>query len=411
MSKIRLVNITTLSDAAKEMYKVGATLEGIEIMAPKSVLITLKIEQMPINKALIIKQEMLSKGGDAAISWYALSSKSLHKNSFTDVLLTGTLSTFQKFIFKLHTQPLNLSELSAELEKVILRIEGSKPPKTMELSKKQKFAWGKKKYVMGIINATPDSFYDGGKHFEVKNAMDTVKDMIESGVDIIDVGGESTRPGAKTVSAEEEIQRVIPVISEIRKLSNNIVISIDTYKAVVAGKALNAGADIINDISALQFDENMAKVVSDYNCGVVLMHMKGIPQTMQINPSYDNDVCCEIIDFLEERINYACDSKISFDKIIIDPGIGFGKTAENNLSIIKRLREFRILGNPIVIGVSRKSFIGRILNLETSERLAGSLAATMLSLVNGADIVRAHDFKETIECVKIFEAVEQGDII
>lgn len=248
-----------------------------------------------------------------------------------------------------------------------------------------------KALVMGILNVTPDSFYDGGRYYDRQAAIDRGLNMIAEGADIIDIGGMSTRPGAAPISLAEELARVIPVIEGLRE-KTTAILSIDTYRAAVARRGLDSGVSIVNDISALRFDAEMASVVAEYNCNLILMHMQGRPQTMQNNPVYQ-DVVAEIISFLEERIRAATAMGIDREQIIIDPGIGFGKRDIHNFEIIRRLNEFRILDCPILIGLSRKSFIGRRLNLTEEERLEGTIAANAIAIVNGADIIRVHDIQ------------------
>lgn len=246
--------------------------------------------------------------------------------------------------------------------------------------------------IMGILNVTPDSFSDGGRFFSRENALKQAEKMAGEGADIIDVGGESTRPYAEQVSAEEEIRRIIPVIRKIKKKLRTLV-SIDTYKSEVACRALEEGADIINDISALRMDRNMGKAAARAGVPVILMHMQGRPRGMQANPRY-SDVIRDIAGFLGERIKKAKELGIDVKKIIIDPGIGFGKTVEHNLLIIKNLEKFKKLGCPVLAGPSRKSFIGKVLNLKVYERFEGTAAAVAICVWNGADIVRVHDVKE-----------------
>jgi len=262
-------------------------------------------------------------------------------------------------------------------------------------------------HIMGILNVTPDSFSDGGKFLGFQNAVDQGMKMIQEGADIIDVGGESTRPGSDPVSLEEELSRVIPVISSLAQ-KTEVPISIDTYKSEVAGRALEAGAQMINDISALRFDPEMKKVVSESKVPIVLMHIKGTPKDMQKDPSYD-DVIGEVRDYLRDSLGIAQRVGIAKDRIIIDPGIGFGKRLEDNLNILKKLREFSILGCPILIGCSRKAFIGRILDLPVQERLEGSLAALAVAVMNGANIVRVHDVKESKRVAGLVDAVRRTD--
>lgn len=243
---------------------------------------------------------------------------------------------------------------------------------------------------MGIVNVTPDSFSDGNMYLQPSAAVARAFQLIDDGADIIDIGGESTRPGSESVSVEEELRRVIPIIEKIRA-GSNIPISIDTTKSEVARQALATGADIVNDISALKFDEKMMSTVAQTNAAVVLMHIKGTPKTMQSDPGYDN-IVAEISSFLQKRID-AC-KNAGIEKIIIDPGIGFGKTLEHNLEIFRRLDEFQKLGFPVLVGPSRKSFIGALTGLSVDERLEGTAAAVAVSVMRGANILRVHDVKE-----------------
>jgi dihydropteroate synthase len=262
-------------------------------------------------------------------------------------------------------------------------------------------------HLMGILNVTPDSFSDGGNFLKVEDAVRRGIKMAEEGVDIIDVGGESTRPQSDPITNEEELSRVIPVIEALSK-EIDIPISIDTYKSEVAKKTLDAGAEMINDISALRFDPKMKEVAGEYQVPIVLMHIKGTPKNMQENPYYD-DVIKEIIEYLKESIQIAKDGGIQEENIIIDPGIGFGKRVEDNINILKNLKKFSILNCSILVGPSRKSFIGKILDLPVEERLEGSLAALAVSIMNGANIVRVHDVKESKRVASIVDAILRAD--
>jgi len=258
---------------------------------------------------------------------------------------------------------------------------------------------------MGILNRTPDSFSDGGAFFDEDKALSHIEEMVASGADIIDIGGESTRPGSDKISIKEEIDRVVPII---KKASKNIgvPISIDTYKSEVADAALTSGALIVNDISALGADPQMKDVVARHKASVILMHMRGTPKTMQQNPVYSN-LINEIITYLEDAVGIAREAGISEDKIIIDPGIGFGKTTEHNLSIIRNLAEFTVLKKPILMGTSRKSFIGNILNTDVKNRLMGTAASVAISILNGANIVRVHDVGKMQDVVRLVDAVKK----
>lgn len=259
------------------------------------------------------------------------------------------------------------------------------------------FDYGKRTYIMGILNVTPDSFSDGGKFNEVNKALNHAKEMIKDGVDIIDIGGESTRPGHKYVDADEEIQRVIPVIKELKK-EINVPISIDTYKAKVAEEALKLGVEMINDVWGLKKDKEMANVVAKYNACVCIMHN-------QDGTEYDKDIMVSMKESLQESIDLALNAGVSKDKIVIDPGIGFGKTFEQNLEVLKRMNELKELGYPVLLGTSRKSVIGNVLNVEPKERLEGTIATTVLGIRDGVDIVRVHDVKENLKAAKMADAI------
>jgi dihydropteroate synthase len=260
---------------------------------------------------------------------------------------------------------------------------------------------------MGILNLTPDSFSDGG-HFTQKKALSAqIKNMLASGADFIDVGGESTRPYAEPVSEDEELRRVLPAIACIRALDRSIPISIDTTKAEVARQALEAGADIINDVSALRFDSAMIRVAIAHEAPVILMHMRKTPKDMQDEPVYD-DVIQEIRDFLVERITWATEQGIDRERIIVDPGLGFGKTVAHNLTILKHLDAFKSLGCPLLIGHSRKGFIGSLLSLKTAERDLATALISFHCATHGADILRVHEVEKTMQAVRLHQAIFQA---
>ena len=260
--------------------------------------------------------------------------------------------------------------------------------------------------VMGVLNVTPDSFYDGGRRLDAGKAIVDGGDLVNAGADILDIGGESTRPGAKPISVEEELERVLPVIRGLRR-TVTVPISIDTYKSRVAQAALDEGADIVNDISALRFDPAMVSLVAAEKVPVVLMHMQGTPRTMQTQPRY-GDVVGEVREFLEAQVGHAVNNGVEPAHIVIDPGIGFGKTLEHNLALLRGLSALAALGRPLLVGASRKTFIGKILNLDPDERLEGSLAAAAAAVLAGANIVRAHDVKETRRATLVADAIRFG---
>jgi len=266
----------------------------------------------------------------------------------------------------------------------------------------------KKTYVMGVLNVTPDSFSDGGKYFHIDNAIARALQMVEEGADLIDVGGESTRPYSKRISVEEEIDRVIPVI---KALAGHlpVPISIDTYKSKVAEEALRAGATIINDISALRFDPKMASFAGEAGVPIILMHMKGRPEHMQNAPHYA-DLLGEIEHFLRDAITRAVEAGVREDLVMVDPGIGFGKTFDHNLQIIRGLNRLTKLGRPILIGSSNKAFIGQVLGKDVEERMIGTMATVAVSVLNGANMVRVHHVKEAVDTVKMVDAIKRGRV-
>jgi len=268
-------------------------------------------------------------------------------------------------------------------------------------------------HIMGILNVTPDSFSDGGKHQDHYHAVEYALQMVDEGADIIDVGGESTRPrseaygeGAQAVSVEEEVRRVIPVIERLASLTN-VPISVDTYKAAVAGKGLDAGAVIVNDISGFRFDPDMAPLVGSKGASAVLMHIKGKPKTMQLNPTY-NDLFGEVRSYLRSALQMGLDHGVR--QMMIDPGIGFGKTSEHNLQLLNGLNRLKDLGYPILVGPSRKAFIGSILDLPVEDRLEGTLASCVAAILRGANIIRVHDVKEAKRAAMIADAVKTANV-
>ena len=262
---------------------------------------------------------------------------------------------------------------------------------------------GKGTLIMGVVNVTPDSFYDGGSYLEKDRALRQAEKLAEQGADIIDIGGESSRPGAEAVDIDAELKRVIPVVEALTGRIK-VPLSIDTRKSQVARQALASGASIINDVSALRADREMAGVIKAYEVPVVLMHMRGAPRDMQANPHY-NDVVTEIKEFFRQRIEWAGARGIKKDNIIIDPGIGFGKLLEHNLEILKRLAEFQELGCPILIGPSRKSFVGEILGNSPRERIWGTAASVAVGALMGARIIRVHDVKQMRQVVRVVDQI------
>lgn len=376
---------------------------GIKIMLPKAISHLVRIKSLPCFAANILKQEMLSLGGDVAVARGALTGRTKK----TDCLLIGNLSQFNRLNAKLNKQPFGLSSLAKDLSKSIVSYQESRFE--LDLGRRRLRLGQGKTRIMGIINLTPDSFSGDGLYppagYNPNSAaqiLDFAERMVRDGADIIDVGGESSRPGARPVAVKEELKRTLPVVKLLaRRL--RAPLSIDTYKPAVAKVALDNGAAIVNDITGLN-DPEMIKLVAGYKAAAVIMHMKGKPSTMQKDPGYDS-VIDEIIGCLDKASSRAISSGIASDKIIIDPGIGFGKTLEHNLEILKKLDDFKILGLPMLVGVSRKSFIGRILDAKAGERVFGGIAASVLAARNGAHILRAHDVKALKEALKVSDAI------
>jgi dihydropteroate synthase len=256
--------------------------------------------------------------------------------------------------------------------------------------------------LMGIVNVTPDSFSDGGQFLAPERAIAHARELIVDGADLLDIGGESTRPGARSVTADEELARVAPVLAGLHDVE--VPISIDTSKAAVAEAALDAGARIVNDVTALRSEPVMAGLCAERDCVVVLMHMQGTPRTMQENPTYD-DVVDDVKAFLAERIEFAVGEGIDEERIWVDPGIGFGKTVRHNVEVLRRLRELRELGRPLVVGTSRKRFIGTLTGREVDDRLGGTIASNVLAVRAGADVVRVHDVAEVRQALTVAAAV------
>jgi len=395
MNLIRCLHITNANEAIHQIKEVGGDPTGVKLMEGKTLHFNLKVEGIDPRTANLLKQEMLSLGGDVAVDGRGLDCSIKQ----TDALLMGTQKHFENLILKLEQSP-DLGTVGQSIKEAIKNI--SRTHYSIRC-RKQKLNLGKRTLLMGVLNVTPDSFSDGGVFFDKKKAIVHGIGMVEDGVDIIDIGGESTRPGSKPVELEEELRRVIPVIESLEK-EVDVPISIDTYKSAVAQRAIEAGAQIINDISALHFDPSLAQVAAREDTPLVLMHIRGTPETMQKDVHYGS-LFSEIIRYLKDSIQIAENAGLDPGQIIIDPGIGFGKTVEDNLLILKHLYEFRILGKPILLGTSRKSFIGKILNTEVENRLEGTLSSIAIGVLNGAHIIRSHDVLQAKKAIAVADAV------
>lgn len=404
---VRIIHLDTPEKIQAEMNKIGATPQGIEIMTPKASFRAVKVEGLNFAAANIIKQEMLSRGGEAVTSRQVYSTKEAH----SDVLLLGTLRHYQELIEKLQMQPFkSLRAAAREVQEAVARYAGEGLGSLTMAGRT--FNWGERTYVMGIVNVTPDSFAGDGLGDDIEAALAEAERMIEEGADLVDVGGESTRPGSEPTGAEEELRRVIPVIEGLAQRTA-IPISIDTYKARVAGEALAAGAHLVNDVWGLRMDPQMAGLVAERQVPLVVMHNRSRPkdaaQTERLGGRYlgveYEDLMADIIRELRESISLALEAGVERQKIIVDPGIGFGKTVQQNLQVMANLRELRALGHPILVGPSRKSFIGYTLDLPPEERVEGTAAAVAVGIANGADVVRVHDVREMVRVARMTDAM------
>jgi dihydropteroate synthase len=392
----RILRLECQRDVEREMSRIESDAAGIEIMTPKAIHRAIKLERVNVKAANLLKQTMLSKGGEAAVSRRVADFSA----EYSDVLLLGTLRQFHTVIEQLAQQPWRLSEIAGEL-RFLLENEG-KCLRRYQWGEKQ-LELGNRTVVMGILNITPDSFSDGGKYNNLSAAVEQAHKMVEDGADVIDIGGESTRPygNNKPISAEEEMERVLPVLEKlIEELS--VPISLDTYKAVTAKAALEIGVHILNDVWGLQKDPDMATVIAKFKVPVIVMHNK-------TEPGY-RDLLGEVSGFLGKSIQIAEDAGIGRDNVIVDPGIGFGKTRADNLIIMRRMGELQALGCPILLGTSRKSFIGTTLDLPPAERIEGTAATIALGIANGADIVRVHDVKEMVRVARMTDALVREEV-
>ena len=388
---------TSAPEAADILKRMDVDPYGIEAMLPKMVNMNIHIQGLPCKVANIIKQEMLAIGGDAAVARGAVAC-SIEK---TDLILIGTLKQIRRFIEKISFQPFGLKLLAESLDTLLDNLLAEHW--TLKTSRR-KMILGDLTRIMGILNVTPDSFSDGGRFDSPEKAVECGFQLVEDGADILDIGGESTRPGAQPVSLEEELRRTIPVIQGLSG-KINVPISIDTTKAVIAREAVAAGAEIINDISAMRFDEQMPAVIASSGAAVVFMHMRGVPQTMQKGDLHYALLQGEMIDFFRERLNTALSAGILPEQVIIDPGIGFGKTRSDNLKLLKYLPEFNVMGRPILTGPSRKSFLGQEGRGGAVDRLEETAAAVTAAIMNGSQVVRVHDVKAMKRVVAVADAI------
>ena len=386
-----MLKINQPEQLLEEFRAIGADEAGIRLMLPKAETKLIKLYQVSLKAANLLKQEMLSRGGDAVLH----RDVSTLKRDFSDLILIGTRRQFFEIIHKLKVQPFGLKHIGNEIQQVLKRELAFEKEKVIFANRKE-VTIGKRTLVMGILNVTPDSFSDGGKFNRVDTAIAHAKEMVAAGADMIDIGGESTRPGHEEVSLDEELDRVIPVVQRLSK-EIDVPISIDTYKAEVAKQAIEAGAHIINDIWGLKKDPEMASVVAELNVPVIIMHNR-------TGTNY-NSLIDDIIQDLWDSIDIARKAGVNDQQIILDPGIGFAKTYEQNLMVMNRLDEIVHMGFPVLLGTSRKSMIGMTLDLPVDDRVEGTAATVALGIAKGCKIIRIHDVKEMSRVAKMMDVM------
>ena len=395
------VYVTEIDDpdqARREMKRIGVHPYGIDIMAPKAVFRVVKVTGVSSCQANVIKQEMLSIGADSANAAGCIDCS----REESDILLMGTIAQLGRLCSKLERQPPSFQHLSRNIKKALQDYD-SEPKLKWELPGCD-LECGSRTLIMGVVNVTPDSFSDGGAYFNHEAAAEHALRLEKEGADIVDIGGESTRPGSDPVSPEQEQERVLPVLENLKE-KIRIPVSIDTKNASTAEQAVKRGAVIVNDVTALSGDDSMARFCSEAGVGVVLMHMLGTPKTMQKNPEYE-DVVAEVGDYLEERISAAREAGIPPERIVTDPGIGFGKTMEHNLALLRSTREFiSRFHRPLLIGVSRKRLIGELTGKDVSERVFGTVGAVVTASAGGGTIMRMHDVAACRDALKVSDAI------
>jgi len=393
-----VIEITSSKQAEVELAKIHCDKAGIRIMSNKAIFKVIKLEKISTKDANLLKQTFLAKGGEVAVG-RGTADLSV---PYTDVLICATVKQYKLALAQLKLQPWGLPQIAQTVEHVL---------RSNEEFPKRHYAWGqqtlsirpKRTLVMGILNFTPDSFSDGGQYNTMDNALRRVEEMIKNGADIIDIGAESTRPyaGSEKITAEEELNRLAPILEKVISIST-VPISIDTYKPSVALAALGLGAHMINDVWGLQQAGDMAKVVAQHNVPVIIMHN-------QEGTHYERDIMLHICEFLQNSINIGLAAGVDFKNIIIDPGIGFGKTQEQNLVVMSRLEELKSLGCPILLGTSRKRFIGNVLSLPVEDRVEGTGATVAVGIMKGTNIIRVHDVREMARIAKMTDSMMRSE--
>ncbi|WP_139492539.1 dihydropteroate synthase [Brevibacillus dissolubilis] len=390
-----VVHVYDQASITAEMNKIGSDPGGIKLMAPKGETLLIRVDNVSLKAANILKQEMLARGGDCAVHMKV----SMLDIAESSVLLVATRRQMRDVLRKLRGQPFGLKRLGAEIEELLYN-QDKLGKRTELVCRNLILPLNQRTLIMGILNVTPDSFSDGGRFNDVERAVLHARELVAQGADIIDVGGESTRPGFAPVGLEDELARVIPVIEALVRDNCPVPISIDTYKAEVAKQAIQAGAHIINDVWGAKKDPDMAKTAAELDVPIILMHNREDREYTDFFSDYIRD--------LRESVQIAVEAGVREENIILDPGIGFVKSHEQNLETMRRLDDLVALGYPVLLGTSRKSMIGRVLDLPPEERLEGTAATVALGITKGCHIMRVHDVKEIKRVARMMDAMLKG---
>ncbi len=394
---MRVLFLENRADLDRELARVGADAGSWPIFAAKQRGLAIGIERLSTAGANILKQTALACGADCAVHCRVVSGRKRH----SDAVLFATERQLAALAARLGSQPECVSRFVPELTALVRRYRH--PDLSVRL-RGRGVDLGSRTFVMGILNVTPDSFYDGGRHLAADRALAHAEQLAGEGADFIDIGAESTRPGARPGAVREKLARLLPVLRSVRKRAG-AWLSVDTTSARVAAACLDEGADMVNDISGLAFDPGMAPLLARRGVPCCIMHIKGRPRTMQRRPRY-GDLMAELTAALRAGLDRARAAGLAERQVIVDPGLGFGKTVGHNLEIIRRLSELRSLGRPLLVGPSRKSFIGGVLGLRAEERLEGTLAACVLAARNGANVLRVHDVKPAVRALRLADAID-----
>jgi dihydropteroate synthase len=393
---MRILSLGTREDGRVELERVGVDPIAIPILLAKQRTYAVSIDDLPCSTVNILKQTALALGADCAMHRDVIRGRRRRSR----VVVFANRRQLGRICERLLEQPPTARAVSENLRRLVRVYES---PRRVLKVRDVALDLSERTYLMGILNVTPDSFSDGGRFLAPEDALAQGLELASAGADFIDLGAESTRPGAQPVDAKQELARLLPVLIPLRKRTSAFI-SIDTYKSETARACLAEGADMINDISGLRFDRELAGVIARARAACVVMHIKGRPRTMQRHPKY-RDLMGEIFEYLTDCIGRAALAGIAMEQVIVDPGIGFGKSVEDNFTILRRLAEFRSLGQPLLVGPSRKSFIGAALNLPAQERLSGTVAASVLAVANGANILRVHDVPAVKQAVMVAERI------